>query len=439
MVLENLGSSLRRTIQKVLNAPYVDRKMIKDISIDVQRALLQADINVKQVLELTKEVERRSLTEKPAGMGSGEHVVRMLYEELSKILGKGRTLELKKQKILLLGIYGQGKTTTCAKIARFLQKKGLKVGMIAADVHRPAAYDQLKQLGEQINVKVFGGYDYNDAVHLVKDGIKELSDRDVVLIDTAGRHKLDHELMKEIRKIDRVAKPEEKLLIVDATIGQQAREQAIAFNDAVALTGVVLTKMDGSAKGGGALSAVSEVGSPILFIGTGEKIEELEQFDNERFISRLLGMGDLQTLLEKAKESLDEKKSEELARRVISGKFNLKEFYDELESISKMGTMDKIISMLPTQNVKMDKDKMEEGQVMFSRFKVIMDSMTDQEMENPSLVKGTRIQRIAMGSGVETRNVRQLLKYYNMSKNMMKGLKNKKTMRTLMSKMGMVT
>jgi len=439
MVLENLGSSLRSTIKKVLNAPYVDGKVIKEVCIDVQRALLQADINVKQVLELTKEVERRSLTEKPAGMGSGEHVVRMLYEELSKILGKGRTLELKKQKILLLGIYGQGKTTTCAKIARFLQKKGLKVGMIAADVHRPAAYDQLKQLGEQINVKVFGGYDYKDAVHLVKDGIKELSDRDVVLIDTAGRHKLDHELMKEMKRIDRIAKPEEKLLIVDATIGQQAREQARAFNDAVALTGVVLTKMDGSAKGGGALSAVSEVGSPILFIGTGEKIEELEQFDNERFISRLLGMGDLQTLLEKAKESLDEKKSEELARRVMSGKFTLKEFYDEIESISKMGTMDKIVSMLPTQNVKMDKDKMEESQAMFSRFGVIMDSMTDQEMENPSLIKGTRIQRIAMGSGVETRDVRQLLKYYNMSKNMMKGLKNRKTMRRLMSKMGMVT
>ena len=439
MVLENLGSSLRSTIKKVLNAPYVDGKVIKEVCIDVQRALLQADINVKQVLELTKEVERRSLTEKPAGMGSGEHVVRMLYEELSKILGKGRTLELKKQKILLLGIYGQGKTTTCAKIARFLQKKGLKVGMIAADVHRPAAYDQLKQLGEQINVKVFGGYDYKDAVHLVKDGIKELSDRDVVLIDTAGRHKLDHELMKEMKRIDRIAKPEEKLLIVDATIGQQAREQARAFNDAVALTGVVLTKMDGSAKGGGALSAISEVGSPILFIGTGEKIEELEQFDNERFISRLLGMGDLQTLLEKAKESLDEKKSEELARRVMSGKFTLKEFYDEIESISKMGTMDKIVSMLPTQNVKMDKDKMEESQAMFSRFGVIMDSMTDQEMENPSLIKGTRIQRIAMGSGVETRDVRQLLKYYNMSKNMMKGLKNRKTMRRLMSKMGMVT
>ena len=436
MVLENLSNSLKTTIKKVLNAPYVDKKLIKEICVEVQRALLQADVNVKQVLELTKEIERRGLTEKPAGMGSGEHVVRMLYEELSKILGKGRTLELKKQRILLLGIYGQGKTTTCAKIARFLQKKGLKVGLIAADIHRPAAYDQLKQLGEQINVKVFGG-EYTNAIRLVKDGLKELGDCDVVLIDTAGRHKLDNELMKEIKKIEKIAKPEEKLLVVDATIGQQAKTQAKAFNDAVALTGVVLTKMDGGAKGGGALSAVSEVGSPVLFIGTGEKIEDLEQFDSERFISRLLGMGDLQTLLEKAKESLDETKSGELARKMLSGKFTLREFYEEIESVSKIGTMDKIVGMLPTQNVKIDKNKIEEGQAMFSRFKIIMDSMTGQEMDNPSIIKGTRIQRVAMGSGFETKDVRQLLKYYNMSKNMVKGLKNKKTMRRMMSRMGM--
>jgi signal recognition particle subunit SRP54 len=437
MVLENLGNALRNTIKRVMNAPHIDSAVVKEISKEIQRALLQADVNVKQVLELTKRIETRALTEKPsAGMGSGEHVVHIMYEELSSLLGKGRSIELKKQRILMLGIYGQGKTTSCAKLARYLQKKGLSAGMIAADVHRPAAYDQLKQLSENINCRFYGDIQSTSAVAVVDRGLKELSDCDAIIIDTAGRHKLDDELMEELREINGRVKPEERILVIDATIGQQAKEQAKAFNESVGITGVILTKMDGSAKGGGALSAVAEVGAPIMFIGTGEKIDDIEPFDSDRFISRLLGMGDLQTLLEKAKETIDEKKAEELTKKVMSGRFTLKEFYEEIESVTKIGTLDKIMELVPLPGAKVDKNKMDESQKLFSKFRVVMDSMTEEELESPQIIKGTRIARIARGAGVETKDVKELLRYYNMSRNMMKNMKNRKFMRQLM-KMGL--
>lgn len=435
MVLENLGNALRNSIKRVMNAPHIDSNLIKEVCKDVQRALLQADVNVKQVLDLTKRIEQRALTEKPAaGMGSGEHVVHIMYEELSNLLGKGRSIELKKQKILMLGIYGQGKTTSCAKLARYLQKKGLSVGMVAADVHRPAAYEQLKQLSEKVNSKFYGDKHAKSAIEVVEKGL--LLDCDVIIIDTAGRHKLDEELMRELKEINERVKPEERILVIDATTGQQAKEQARAFHENVGITGVILTKMDGSAKGGGALSAVAEVGAPIMFIGTGEKIEDFEPFDSERFISRLLGMGDLQTLLERAKETIDEKEAEELTKKIMSGKFTLKEFYDELKNVTKMGTLDKIMELVPLPGARVDKNKMEDSQKLFSKFRVIMDSMTEEELESPQLIKGTRMARIARGAGVETKDVKELLRYYNMSKNMMKGMKNRKVMRQLM-KMGL--
>lgn len=435
MVLENLGNALRNSIKRVMNAPHIDSNLIKEVCKDVQRALLQADVNVKQVLDLTKRIEQRALTEKPAaGMGSGEHVVHIMYEELSNLLGKGRSIELKKQKILMLGIYGQGKTTSCAKLARYLQKKGLSVGMVAADVHRPAAYEQLKQLSEKVNSKFYGDKHAKSAIEVVEKGL--LLDCDVLIIDTAGRHKLDEELMRELKEINERVKPEERILVIDATTGQQAKEQARAFHENVGITGVILTKMDGSAKGGGALSAVAEVGAPIMFIGTGEKIEDFEPFDSERFISRLLGMGDLQTLLERAKETIDEKEAEELTKKIMSGKFTLKEFYDELKNVTKMGTLDKIMELVPLPGARVDKNKMEDSQKLFSKFRVIMDSMTEEELESPQLIKGTRMARIARGAGVETKDVKELLRYYNMSKNMMKGMKNRKVMRQLM-KMGL--
>ena len=335
----------------------------------------------------------------------------------------------------MIGLYGQGKTTTCAKLAKYFQKKGLKPGLIASDVHRPAAYEQLTQLGKTVNVPVYGDPKEKNAVRVVKDGLKAMKERDVIIIDTSGRHALEPELIDEMQKISKAAEPDEKLLIVDATIGQQAGVQAKAFNDAVNITGVVISKLDGSAKGGGALSAVSATGAPILFIGTGEKTEDIEKFDPKRFISRILGMGDLQALLEKAEEVVDKEKAEKTARKIMSGKFTLKDMYEQMDMLTGMGPLKKIVDMLPFgMSGKLSDDKMKETQEKLKKFKIIMDSMNDEEMENPSIVKTSRVKRIALGSGCEPKDVKALLKYYNMSKRAVKGFAGNRRMKKSLMK-----
>ncbi|MCK5773775.1 MAG: signal recognition particle protein, partial [Thermoplasmata archaeon] len=330
------------------NASNIDKEIIKEVVRDIQRALLQADINVRLVLKITKELERRALEEKPpAGMSSREHVIRIIYEELVNILGEGRDVGLDKHVIMMVGLYGQGKTTTTAKLAKYFQKRGLKVGLIAADVHRPAAFDQLSQLAEKIKVPVYGNPKASNGVAVVKNGMKKLSDSDIIIIDTAGRHALEGDLINEMKKIAKAAKPDERFLVLDAAVGQQAGPQSQAFHDAVGITGVILTKLDGTAKGGGAISAVSVTKAPITFIGVGEHMEDLEKFEPPRFISRLLGMGDLQTLLEKAQESMDGGDAEQVARKMMSGKFTLIELREQMEMLAKMGPLDKLMGLLP--------------------------------------------------------------------------------------------
>jgi signal recognition particle subunit SRP54 len=259
MVLEGLGKSLRDVLNKIAKASSIDENLVKEVTKDIQRALLQADVNVKLVLELTKEVERRASQEKPpAGMSLREHIIKIIYEELVKVLGQKKVIPLTKQTIMMVGLYGQGKTTTTGKLARYFFKRGLKVGLIAADVHRPAAYDQLSQIGQKIGVPVFGDPQAKDATNVVREGMKHFHNTDVVIIDTSGRHALEGDLIKEIKDVAEIAKPNERILVLDATIGQQAGPQAQAFHDAVNVTSVILTKMDGSAKGGGALSAVAK-------------------------------------------------------------------------------------------------------------------------------------------------------------------------------------
>ncbi len=408
---------------------------------DIQRALLQADVNVKLVLTITKEVERRSMEEKPpAGMSSREHVIRIIYEELVRILGEGREVTLKKHVIMMVGLYGQGKTTTTAKLAKYFQKRGLKVGLVAADVHRPAAFDQLKQLAEKINVPIYGNPKANNGVAVVKNGMKQMKDSDIIIIDTAGRHSLENDLINEMKRISKVAKPDEKFLVLDASVGQQAGPQAQAFHDAVQVTGVIITKLDGTAKGGGALSAVSITKAPVTFIGVGEHIDDLEKFDPPRFISRLLGMGDLQTLLEKAQESMEGSDAEMVAKKMMSGKFTLLDMREQMEMLSKMGPMDKIMSMLPQgfggmkPGMGMEKQDPQETQRRLKKFKVIMSSMTRFELENPKEIKASRIRRIAKGAGVDQKEVRSLLKYYNMSQKAVKGLSSNRRMRKKLMK-----
>ena len=439
MVLENLKESLRGTVQKIASAVSVDSKLIKEVIRDIQRALLQADVNVKLVLELSKNIERRALQEKPpAGMSAREHVIRIVYEELVKILGKGKTLPLKKQVILMVGLYGQGKTTTCGKLARYFKRKGLRPALIAGDVHRPAAYDQLKQIAEKAEVPFYGDKDAKDAIEVVKKGVEHFKrSADVIIVDTAGRHKLEEDLINEIKDIEREINADEKILVIDATIGQQARDQAKAFHDAVGITGIILTKMDGTAKGGGALSASAEVGAPIVFIGTGEHLSDLEPFDPKGFVSRLLGMGDIRALLEKAEEAMKEKEAEKAIERIVSGKFTLKDMYQQIEMMKGMGPLQKLSELLPFGFSGKVKDvDMEKTQDKLRKFKYIMDSMTEEELENPEIIKGSRIRRIARGAGVESKDVKELLKYYHLTKRTMKGFaSNRKLRKSLMKQL----
>jgi len=432
MVLDNLGDSLKRTIKKIANAVHVDSKLVKEVVRDIQRALLQADVNVKLVVELSKKIERRALEEKPpAGMSNREHVIRIVYDELVHILGRSRELQIKKQVIMMVGLYGQGKTTSCGKLALFFKKKGLRPVLIAGDVHRPAAYEQLKQIAEKVEVPFYGDKKETNAVNVIKEGLNKFKrSSDVIIVDTSGRHKLEDDLIEEMKDIFKVTKPDEKLLVMDAAMGQQSGPQAKAFNEAIGITGIVLTKLDGTAKGGGALSAAAEVNAPIVFVGTGEHSADFEKFEPSGFISRLLGMGDIKSLIERAEESLKGKDAEKTARRLMSGKFNLNDMYDQMDMLSGMGPLSKVADMLPFgQSGKLKNIDMNETQGKLQRFRVIMDSMTNEERENPDIIKSSRIKRIARGAGVENRQVKELLKYYNMTKRMMKGFSSDRKMR----------
>ncbi|MCK4757095.1 MAG: signal recognition particle protein [Thermoplasmata archaeon] len=435
MVLDKLGESLRGALKKVANASNIDQKVIKELVKEIQRALLQADVNVKLTLSLTKEIERRALSEKPKpGMSMKAHVIQIIYDELVNILGEKKELEAKKQVIMMVGLYGNGKTTTCGKLARYFKKKGRKVGLIAADVHRPAAYDQLSQIGELVDIPVFGKPGEKKAPKVVREGLEHFNSSDIIIIDTSGRHSLEKDLIQEVTAITKVARPTEKILVMDATIGQQAGPQAKAFHDAVGVTSVIITKLDGSAKGGGAISAVSETGAPIVFIGTGEHIEDIEAFDPNRFISRLLGMGDIESLLETAAEAIDEDMAVETMQKIMSGKFTLIEMRDQMEMLANMGPLKKIMGMLPGATGQLSDDDLEKTQEKLRKFKVIMGSMTEEELMDPKIIKASRVKRIASGCGMTAKDVRELLSHYNISKKQMKGIMGNRKMRKQLQK-----
>jgi len=436
MVLEGLGKSLRNVLGRITGANSVNEQLIEDVVKDLQRALLQADVNVQMVLALTKKIKERALDEKPpAGKGPKEHVVNIIYEELVELLDNGEGLRMEPQTIMMVGLYGQGKTTSCGKLALVFSKKGFRVGMIAADVHRPAAYDQLKQLGEKVGVDVYGEPGAKDAPGVVKRGLEHFKDKKVIIIDTSGRHALEADLIQELKDVAAAAKPKERLLVLDSQVGQQAGPQADAFHKAVGVTGVILTKMDGTAKGGGALSAVAKTDARIVFIGVGEHIRDFEPFDAKKFISRLLGMGDISSLIDIAKEEFEgDEDVQDASRHMMSGKFTLRDMYTQMEAVNKMGPLKKVMNLIPGMTKMEDKINYEESQAKLRKFRVIMDSMTDEEMDDPHLIKGTRINRIAYGAGVDPHDVRELIKQHAQSKKLMKNFMGDRKMRKKMMK-----
>jgi len=439
MVLEGLGKSLRDVIAHIGSSSVVDEDLVREISKELQRALLQADVNVQLVLEITNRIQERALNEKPpAGKSSKDHVIGIIHKEMVSLLDNGEGLALKPQTIMMVGLYGQGKTTTTGKLALYLSKKGFSVGLIGADVYRPGALDQLQQLGAKINVDVYGEPGNKNAAEIVKNGKAKFSDKKIVIVDTSGRHALEEDLIQELKDIANVSKPDERVLVLDAQVGQQAGPQADAFNKAVGVTGVILTKMDGTAKGGGALSAVAKTNARIIFIGTGEHIRDFEPFNADRFISRLLGMGDLAALVQMAKEEIDDEAAvDQLARNMMSGRFTLSDMYQQMATVSRMGPLQKVMSMIPGFSNMEDKINYDESQKRLARYKVIMDSMTKEEKDEPNLIKGKRIDRIARGAGVSPQDVRGLLKQYYQSKKMIGSMsKDRKMRKQLMKQMG---
>ncbi len=438
MVLESLAGSLRETLRKISRSSFIDRETIKEIAKDVQRALLKADVNVKLVLELSSTLEQRANDEKPpAGMTAQDYLVKIVYEELLKILGDDSKLTLKEQTIMLVGLYGQGKTTSAGKLSRFFHRKGLSVGVIAADVHRPGAYDQLEQLAKKLNVPFYGEKGEKNPVKIIKNGLKSQSELKVKIIDTSGRDSLNDDLIKEIKEIKATFNPDEVLLVIDATVGQQAGPQAQTINDAVGITGVILTKMDGTGKGGGALSAVSQIHAPVYFIGTGEHPEDLEIFQSKKFLSRLLGLGDLETLLEAFKETnISEEEAEESMNKLMSGKFNLKDMYEIWEKFAQPGLISKMFDSLPLAKMpggnKIDSNAIETAQEKLGNYRVIMDSMTYFELENPDEINAKRISRIARGSGRSETDIRSLLREFKAMKNNMKAMKGNRGFKKMM-------
>lgn len=429
-MLGNLGKNLTKTMKKLAGMTIIDEEVVKEVIKDIQRALIQSDVNIKLVLNLSKTIEDKALNEEPPkGVTAKEHVIKIVYDELVHLLGdKAEEIEIEKKpyKILFVGLQGSGKTTTIGKMAKYLQKKGFNPAIICTDTWRPAAYEQLCQLTENLNLPLYGDPDNKDALDLARKGLKEFKKQDLIIVDTAGRHKEEKDLLDEMEQISEVVEPDEVMLVIDGTIGQQAREQALAFSKTTDIGSIVITKLDGSAKGGGALSAVAELGAPIKFIGTGERIEDLEVFDPERFISRLLGMGDIKTLIERAEEIAEEDVDAEAMDAMLSGKFTLKDMYSQFEMMNKMGPMQQVMNMLPGMGSKLPKNASQVTEEKLTKYKILMDSMTEQELTHPEIIKQSRVKRIARGSGMRNEDVKELLKYYQVTKKAIKGFGKRK-------------
>jgi signal recognition particle subunit SRP54 len=425
----DLGAGLRKALAKITGAALVDEKAVKELVKELQRVLIANDVEVKLVFELSKRIEKEALDRKQLkGVNVKEHVVKAVYDELVKLMGEKHSPKIGKQRILLLGLYGSGKTTTVGKLAHFYKKSGLSVGVVCCDVDRPAAYEQLQQIAEGAKVNFYGEKGGKDAVKIAREALGSSKD-DVLIFDSAGRNAFSEELKEELSGIEGAIKPDERFLVVSADIGQVAGRQAREFNSAVPVTGVIITKLDGSGKGGGALSSVGATGAKVAFIGVGEKAVDFEPFDAKKYVGRLLGFPDLEALIEKVKEVSEQ---ENLNPEMLDEKFTIRMFYDQLKAAKKLGPLKNVFSMMGMNDL--PKDMMEQSEGKLKKYEAMIASMTKEEREDAELLRKnrTRIERIALGSGTKPEEVRELLSRFSQMEKMLKQFKHNRGFRKKM-------
>ncbi|AKT35232.1 signal recognition particle subunit FFH/SRP54 (srp54) [Pyrobaculum sp. WP30] len=430
--MKALTEVFSKLIEKIRGVEYIDDATLQELSREIQRTLLKADVPLDLVKTFTENAVRRIREEKPpAGIPPREYLIYILYDELVKLLGGEQPAEFKPAKkphvILLLGVEGSGKTTTAAKLAKYLIKRGYKVGLVETDTIRPAAFDQLRQLAEKIGVPFYGERDGREAVEIAKRGVQNFKNLDVVIVDTAGRHRNEEALLQEVKAIHDAVKPDEVMLVIDATVGKLAAAQAEAFMKYLPIHSVVITKMDSTARGGGALAAVAKTGARVKLIGVGEDVDELELFNPKKFVARVLGMGDLDALVEKIKVVFEE---EEVLQEIESGKLDLLTFKKQIDGLLKLGPLSKVFQLLPGgMAAKISEEQIELSQKNLKKWKAILSSMTTEELKNPEILNASRIRRIALGAGVSPKDVKEMLTVYENLKKMSKTLKRQLRMR----------
>jgi signal recognition particle subunit SRP54 len=424
--LKEISQSFINAINK-LRGSTGDEASIKEFIRDIQRILLKADVNVNIVLNLSKRLEEAAKKDPPSGFSRKDMILKETYEALIEILGKEKYVPnfdpKKRNVIMLVGIQGSGKTTTAAKLAKYYKNKGFKPGLICADTYRPAAYEQLKQLSEQIQVPFYGEIEERDAIKIARRGIENLTKigSNLIIIDTAGRHKNEATLMEEMKELNKEINPDHIILVIDGTIGQAAFNQAKAFNEATKIGSIIVTKLDGSAKGGGAISAVKATNARIGFIGLGEKIEEFDIFDPVSFVNNLIGLGDLATLARKLEEaSIEEKISKE---RLLSGEFTLEELVQQIKEFKKAGPLSKLFKLIPGFSLNLPEEVFDVAEKNLEKWDAIIKSMTKEEKKEPKIIDKSRIRRIARGSGTDVKDVENLIKTYNELKKNIKRIK----------------
>ncbi len=427
---------LQNVMNKITQSRVIDEELVEEITKDIQRILIQADVSVELVKQITDNI-KEEIKEKefPKGVSKKEFITKLIYNELKEALGgEEYKPRMKGHDILLTGLYGSGKTTTVAKLANFYSKRGMKVCAITTDTDRPAAYEQLKQLGEESNLDVYGEPEAEKGTEVLEKYLDKTENYDIRIIDSAGRDNVNQELLKEINEIEKKLNPEESFLVLSADTGKTAERIAEDFNKEIGLTGVIVTKTDTSAKAGGALTACSQAGIPVSFIGTGEKIHEFKIFEAEDFVANLLGKPDLGELLKRVQRATQETELD--PQELMKGKYDFQTFYKQLEAVNKMGSLGKIFSALGIQK-KMPKEELEATEEKMQKYQYILDSMTNEEMKNPDLMNQSRKKRIAKGSGRTEAEVKELIEHFNKGKKMIKKLKGGKgrNMQQMMKKM----